>query len=230
MTCGGGSPDRGFAALLGPLQWSVLCEASSTRIYRRGQTLLQQGDRGGFVLAVTTGRLRISALAPDGGHLLHALRGPGDLVGEMGLRNEARRTATVVALDDCTACYLSTAAFERFLVAERAHDALRDYLIAKLSETVPYQLQLVHFTPRQRIARLLIDVIALAGSPADPLRVPFTQTGIADALGLARSTVAEQIAALRAAGVLARGRQLVVHDLSRLRRLAGIGGDPNEPL
>jgi CRP-like cAMP-binding protein len=192
--------------------------------------LLRQGDRGGFILAVTTGRVRISALAQDGGQLLHALRGAGDLVGEMGLRSEARRTATVVALDDCTACHLSTAEFQRFLAAEKAHDALRDYLIAKLSETVPYQLQLVHFTPRQRIARLLIDVAALAGPLSDPLRIPFTQTGIADALGLARSTVAEQIAAMRAAGVLASGRQLVVRDLPRLTRLAGIGGDPDEPL
>jgi CRP-like cAMP-binding protein len=148
----------------------------------------------------------------------------------MGLRSEAQRTATVVALDDCTACYLSTAEFQRFLVAERAHDALRDYLIAKLSETVPYQLQLVHFTPRQRIARLLIDVVALAGPPSDPLWIPFTQTGIADALGLARSTVAEQIAVMRDAGVLAPGRRLVVRDLSSLTRLAGIGGDPDASL
>jgi CRP/FNR family cyclic AMP-dependent transcriptional regulator len=208
----------------------VLCAAGRGRNYRRGQTLLHQGDRGGFVLAVTAGRVRISALAPDGGQLLHALRGAGDLVGEMGLRSEAQRTATVVALDDCTACYLSTAEFQRFLVAERAHDALRDYLIAKLSETVPYQLQLVHFTPRQRIARLLIDVVALAGPPSDPLWIPFTQTGIADALGLARSTVAEQIAVMRDAGVLAPGRRLVVRDLSSLTRLAGIGGDPDASL
>jgi CRP/FNR family cyclic AMP-dependent transcriptional regulator len=230
VTCGGGSPDRGFAAILGPRQWTALCGAGNIRSYRRGQTLLRQGERGGFVLAVMVGRLRIAALAPDGGQLLHALRGDGDLVGEMGLRSEARRTATVVALDDCTACHLSDAAFQRFLVAERAHDALREYLIAKLSETVPYQLQLVHFTPRQRIARLLIDVIALAGSQSDPLRIPFTQTGIADALGLARSTVAGQIAALRAADVLVRGRQLVVRDLPRLTRLAGISGDPDEEL
>ena len=230
MTCGGGSPDRGFAALLGPRQWSALCGAGSTRSYRRGQTLLQQGERGGFVLAVMVGRLRISALAQDGGQLLHALRGAGDLVGEMGLRSGARRTATVVALDDCTASYLSNAAFQRFLVAERAHDALRDYLIGKLSETVPYQLQLVHFTARQRIARLLIELVALDGSPSNPPRIPFTQTGIADALGLARSTVAEQIAALRVAGVLAPGRQLLVRDLPRLTRLAGIGGNPDEPL
>jgi CRP-like cAMP-binding protein len=217
-------PDRGFAALLGRERWKALCDAAGTaRTYRRGQFLLRQGDRGGFVLALTSGRAQVTALSEDGTQLLQALRGPGDLVGEMAMRDGAERTATVIALDRCVVRYLSIGRLQQFLDSAGVHGAFTDYLIAKLSETVHHQLQLVHFSPRQRVARLLLDVIALADGVPDPMRIPFSQTGIATSLGLARSTVSEQVAALREIGVLAPGPHLVVLDVQALARIAGIG-------
>lgn len=204
----------------------ALGAVASTRSFRRAEYLLRQGDRGGYVFALTAGRVQVTALGRDGQQLLQAVRGPGDLLGEMSLEPEARRSASVIALDPGTAWYVSARSFRRFLDAERAHDALRDYLIAKLSETVPYQLQLVHFTPRQRIARLFLDLIMRADDSPQAMRIPFSQTAVATALGLARSTVAEQIGILRELGVLAPGPRLVVVNVERLRHEAGIGGDP----
>lgn len=212
--------------MLGPRRWQTLRDFGVTRTFRRGEYLLRQGDRGGFVLALTQGRVQVTALGPDGRQLLQAVRGPGDLLGELSLAPEARRTASVIALDPGAAWCVPASRFRRFLDTEHAHGALRDYLIAKLSETVPYQLQLVHFTPRQRIARLLLDVITLAGDHPQAMWIPFSQTAVAAALGLARSTVAEQIGILRERGVLAPGPRLVVTDIQRLREEAGIGGDP----
>jgi CRP/FNR family cyclic AMP-dependent transcriptional regulator len=106
--------------------------------------------------------VQVAALNEDGTQLLQALRGAGDLVGEMAMRDGAERSATVVALDRCTVRYFSVELLRHFLTSAGAHGAFTDYLIAKLSETVHYQLQLVHFSPRQRVARLLLDVIALA--------------------------------------------------------------------
>jgi CRP/FNR family transcriptional regulator, cyclic AMP receptor protein len=220
---GAGYPDRGFAALLGRERWRALCATGTARSYRQGQFLLRQGDRGGFVLALTSGRVQVAALAEDGTQLLQALRGPGDLIGEMAMRDGAERTATVVALDRCGVRYLSVEQLRRFLTSAGAQGAFTDYLVAKLSETVHYQLQLVHFSPRQRVARLLLDVIALAEGAPDPMRIPFSQTGIATALGLARSTVSEQVATLREIGVLAPGPRLRVIDGQKLARIAGIG-------
>ena len=48
------------------------------------------------------------------------------------------------------------------------------------------------------------------------MRIPFTQEELSTSLGLARSTVAEQLTALRTSGALAPGRQLVVADIERL--------------
>lgn len=217
MSADGGK--GGLRALLGSQRWLELCAAGTGRSYRPGQYLLRQGDRGGYVLVLTDGRVRICALEPDGTQLLHALRGPGDLLGELAMPDRAARTATVVALDRCTARYLPSDAFRRFLDAVDGHQVLTEYLMAKLADKVLYRLQFARFPPARRIALLLCEVIALAQAPTEPIPVPFSQVGIADALGLARSTVAEQITALRRQGILGPGPRLVVADL---RRLAGV--------
>ncbi|SHF90575.1 cAMP-binding domain of CRP or a regulatory subunit of cAMP-dependent protein kinases [Streptoalloteichus hindustanus] len=167
--------------------------------------------------ALASGRVAVLARQEDGAQLLVSLRGTGDLLGEMAVRPASRRTATVQAIDRCVAHRVPAETFRRFQEDHAAQDVFSDYLVAKLTETVPYQVQLVHFTPLQRVARLLLEVVALADATTeDRFRVPLSQEAVAAALGLARSTVAEQIARLRREGALAAGRRLVVSDLRRL--------------
>jgi CRP-like cAMP-binding protein len=216
---------RGFRELLGEPLWQDLLRMGTGRRYASKSALVRQGAPGGFLLALTAGRVKVLGSEPDGSGLLVALRGPGDLIGEMAARSDTVRNATVEALDDCAARYLPRAKFSDFLTAHGMQDAFNDYLVAKLSETVPYHVRLVHFSARQRTARLLLEVVALA-APEDParLRVPFSQEAVATALGLSRSTVADQIALLRKDGTLARGPRLLVADLHQLAKHAGVTG------
>jgi CRP/FNR family transcriptional regulator, cyclic AMP receptor protein len=128
-----GPSRRGFQELLGDQKWQALLGAGTLRSYRPGSFLLRQGDKGGFLLALTSGRVKVLARDADGAEVLLALRGPGDLVGEMARRSTATRTATVQAIDRSTARYLPTASFDRFLSDHHAHDSFSDYLIARNS-------------------------------------------------------------------------------------------------
>ena len=211
---------RAFAALLGERRFAVLAGMGVARRYRRGDALVRQGDPGGFLLVLTAGRVGVSVVAADGAELLLALRARGDLIGEMGRRAGARRSATVRALEPVTARCLSAEGFQRFLVAERAEGDLSDYLISKLSETGPYQVRLVHFPPLRRVARLLLEAVAL-GEPGDR-GVPFTQEELARCLGMARSTLGEQLRLLREDGALTPNGALAVADAQVLSRHAGV--------
>ncbi len=209
--------------MLGERRWAALVETGALRSYRPGAFVLRQGERGGSLFAVTSGRVKVLANERNGSEVLLSLRGSGDLVGEMAAKSDARRTATVQALDHCTARFLFRPAFDRFLLEQDAHAEFADYLVAKLSETVPYQIHQVHFSPRQRLARLLLEVVRLADpNHPDHRRVPFSQDGLASALGLARSTVAEQLGVLRSDGVLGPGPRIVVVDVRALAGLAGV--------
>lgn len=185
-------------------------------------TLLRQGDTGGFVLAIGSGRIAILGHDADGGELLLALRGSGDLVGELALAS-GTRTATVRAVDRCTAHAIAASSFQEFLGTHDLHDRYAEYLATKLSETVPYSVRQVHSTPLSRLSRLLWDLVSLDdGDQQNPRRVPLSQEALARALGLARSTVADQIAVLRRARVLGPGPRLVVTDPVGLARHADV--------
>ncbi|MCS7476110.1 Crp/Fnr family transcriptional regulator [Umezawaea endophytica] len=214
---------RGFRELLDEPLWQELLTLGVEHRYRPKSVLVRQGDPGGHLLALTRGRVSVLGNEEDGSGAMVALRGPGDLIGEMATRSGSTRTATVVALDECRASKLPAEAVHRLLDARDARGAMNDYLVAKLSETVPYQVRMVHFNAGQRCARLLLEVVALAGPEhRDPMRVPFSQEALAAALGLSRSTVTNQIAAWRKDGTLAAGPRLVVASLPLLARHAGV--------
>ncbi|WP_406692528.1 cyclic nucleotide-binding domain-containing protein [Saccharopolyspora sp. ID03-671] len=208
---------RGFAELLGERRWRLLATRGGIRHYKPGEALLRQGEMGSFLLVLLQGRVKVLAGDSEGSELLLSLRGPGDLVGEMAAGRCTPRTATVVALEKCTARTLTRAEFDRFLEEQGARATYADYLVGKLSETVPYQVQQVHFPPRQRLARLFLEVVRLADpNRPDCYRIPFSQDALAKALGLVRSTVAEQIRTMRADGVLTPGPRLVVANIRAL--------------
>lgn len=219
---GENTPLRGFRELLGERRWRALEARGARRICGPGECLLRQGEEGGFLFALISGRVKVLAGDRDGAEVLLSLRGPGDLVGEMAARRGVPRSATVRALETCAVRSLSRTEFDRFLQQEAAQDAFTNYLVAKLSETVPYQLQQVHFSPRRRLARLLLEVVRLADANSpDCYRIPLSQSSLAHALGMVRSTVAEQIRRMRADGVLRPGPRIEIADVRALAEDAG---------
>jgi CRP/FNR family cyclic AMP-dependent transcriptional regulator len=211
-------PVRGtFEDLVGPGTWRELLTVGALRSYRPGTLILRQGDPGGFLLALESGRVSLLASAADGAQLLLTVRGAGHLIGELAADDQQGRPANVAAIDRCTALYLPRAAFERFLKARHCEQRLADYVAGKLDQSVSRQVDLVHRSAVQRIAKLFLDLVTLAPAGlAEPNRIPFTQEELSASLGLARSTVAEQLGVLRRAGALEAGPRIVVADVGRL--------------
>ena len=208
-------PVGGFRTLLSGEQWSALLAAGSPHRYRPGDTLVRQGDPGGFLLVLRTGRVQVLRTEADGSQLLLEVRAAGDLIGEMAARDSGVRNATVVAVDECFAQQLSIPVFERLPAAA----LLSDYIVSKINQHLPVRVQLAHFRPTQKVARLFAELVALAGPElTDPRRIPLSQQEVAHALGLSRSKVAAVVADLRTEGVLGPGPKLTVLDRDALLR------------
>jgi CRP-like cAMP-binding protein len=208
-------PRRGFRALVSDEEWAELLAAGRHRRYRPGDDLLRQGDPGGYLLALTVGRVQVLRTEADGGRVFLELRAAGDIVGEMAARGSGLRNATVSALDACEAQLVSVAAFDRLPTARM----LTDYVVGKIDASLPWRVQLANFKPLPKIARLLAEIVALAGPElTDPRLIPLSQQEIADALGIVRSSVAGVVADLRRDGVLGPGPRLTVLDREELLR------------
>ncbi|GAA2833249.1 Crp/Fnr family transcriptional regulator [Crossiella cryophila] len=224
------NPERAFRKEVGETNWAELLTLGRPLRFRPRAELIRQGGYDDFLFVVTEGRIKVLHRDEDGEQLLMAVRGPGDLVGELAKTGSAPRSATVFAVDPCCALRVGSAEFDHFISRHGLTDKVLEYSYGKLRESVANRTRLAHARPGARIARLLADTLDLAGPRlADSRRLPFTQQELATDLGLSRSKVAAVIAELRSAGVLDGGPQLRVADPARLRERANRSGhDPDD--
>ena len=85
------------------------------RTYGANVTLFHQGDEAGPVLVLLDGRVKVVALTPAGREVIVAVRGPGDLLGEMAAFDGEPRSATVATLEPVDALLVPGSAFAAFL-------------------------------------------------------------------------------------------------------------------
>ncbi len=71
-----------------------------------GAELLRAGAAGDDVVLVLSGRVRLVAFGVDRRQVVLAMRGPGELIGEMSAFGSGRRTATAVAVEEVEAGFL----------------------------------------------------------------------------------------------------------------------------
>jgi EAL domain-containing protein (putative c-di-GMP-specific phosphodiesterase class I)/CRP-like cAMP-binding protein len=89
---------------------------SSARVwFKAGETIMRQGEPGNSAYIIESGRVEILFEKPDGRMQCVGTRGSDTMIGEMALVDDAPRTATVRAIEDCTLLEISKEDFSRRL-------------------------------------------------------------------------------------------------------------------
>ncbi|TYK53357.1 Crp/Fnr family transcriptional regulator [Actinomadura decatromicini] len=202
--------------------WELLVAEGTPRRCRAGEVLLRQGDPASHVLLLMSGRVKALLTLPDGEVLLLAVRGPGELLGEVGVLGGDGRSATVVAIDPCAVRSLSADRFRALLRESGAEEELLRRAMRRLREGEEWRAETAALPAGPRVVRALLRLAV--PSEGDMVDVGLGQTQIGQAVGLSRGVVAGELARLRALGVVTtqRGRT-VITDLPRLRALAASG-------
>src|SRR5437588_4613645 len=102
-----------LAALPTELSQSLFAKARPLSL-KADQTLFVAGDEGDGCYRVEEGLLKASIAVPAGGERIHAILGPGAVVGELSMLDGAQRSASVTALRDSKLSFVGRAAFETF--------------------------------------------------------------------------------------------------------------------
>jgi CRP/FNR family cyclic AMP-dependent transcriptional regulator len=197
------------------------------RRYRRGAFLALEGDRSDHVILVRTGRVKIVNTSTDGRDLLLAVRGTGELVGELNALagSDAPRAASVIALDDVIAQTIQAADFLRFVERNPAVSfALLRQLASRLREATSRQAEAAGYDVLHRVARVLVDEGERNGRQVDGGLVVgdgLSQHDLAGLVAASTKSVGRALAVLRGRGLVSTGRRsIVVSDLDGLRRFA----------
>jgi CRP/FNR family cyclic AMP-dependent transcriptional regulator len=217
-----------FLKQLGQVDADALLERVGRKTMGRSAVIMHEGSAGENVALVLAGRVKLAARGVSNRSVVLAIRGPGELVGEMAALGGTRRTATATALEDVEIGLLPGEDFRAYL---REHpDAalvLLRSLVGRMTEATRGLVELATQDSVGRVARRLIELGAdhRGGTPAGPYEIELTQDELASWTGATRETVSRALRLMRQLGWVTTGhRTITVLDPAAVRARGGDGG------
>ena len=225
------SPGPFFAALT-EADAQDLRALGRVRAYDTGDVIFHQGDDAGGVHILLAGHVKVTTATPNGREAILALRGPGDLVGELASITRATRSSAVRALERVETLAIAASDFRRFLDTHpNASMNLVLMLIERLQSSDVGRLEYASHDVVGRVACRLVELCERFGAPAAALRpeagggeaievtLSLSQEELAAWTASSREAVAKAMRLLRELGwIETRRRRVVVRDLAALRR------------
>ncbi len=218
--------------LLAPLSASERSEvlaAAVTRNFRRGETVMREGEPGESLHLVRSGTLAVRVSTPAGATATLTVISAGSSFGELALLGPGHvRTATVIALEPAETLALTRSAFEAL---RRSHPAVErvvtEALAQRVQELSSALLEALYVPVDRRIVARLVDLGRIYGGGAGngEVTVPITQDDLAEMAGTTRPTTNQVLQRLADEGVLRLGRgRIELVDLESLRTRAAAWG------
>lgn len=214
-----------FLAALTDEEAAELEAAGRRRRYPAGVTLFHEGDDAGPVIVLLSGRAKVAQLGAGGREAIVAVRGPGDLLGELSAFDGAPRSATVTTLEPVEALLLAGSAFAALLERRpRLALVILRLVAARLRYADAQQAEFATHDVVGRVARRLLEIGERFGSAQDgriEVALPLSQEELANWTGASREAVSRALQQLRSLKILETGRRrIVILDPEALRRRA----------
>lgn len=187
--------------------WSEMCSLGQERSFDQGEHLLRWDDSAGrgALFGVRAGVCKVVNSTGDGRESMVAVRGPGEVVGEIAVLTGALRSASVVALTPVRASMVRLDAFDRWLDSEPgAGRRLATMLAYRIFETTRPGV-----TAHQRVESRLADRVLVLRDRfgvGERIETPLTHDDFAAWVGATRAVTTRTLGGLRDRGYIDFGR------------------------
>lgn len=195
-------------------EFNSMIAAATPQVFKTRQRLFNQGDPGGSLIIILSGRIKVSVVAPNGKDCILSFMGPGDIIGEMTLLDGGPRTADVEALE-ATRC-LEVARRDFLPLLRRNPDtAIRiiDVLCKRLRATSQMVEDSAVLGAAPRLARALLRLADQHGKSINGkvhIDLPLSQSALGARAGLLRESVNRQLRVWEEENIVARDEGHIV--------------------
>jgi CRP/FNR family cyclic AMP-dependent transcriptional regulator len=200
-------------SLLPDTQLVLLTQMLLRKPYPRDSTVIAAGDPTDALYVVISGRLKVVMSDNEGREVILAILNQGDFFGEMGLIDQAPRSATVVTIEPCELLTITRTDFTKCLQKnfDFTMNVMRG-LVKRLREADTKIGSLALMDVCGRVARLLMEMAeTIDGQKVITRRLPKQQ--IAKMIGASREMVSRVMKDLETNGhIEVRARQIVLRD------------------
>ncbi|AXK35750.1 Crp/Fnr family transcriptional regulator [Streptomyces armeniacus] len=205
--------------------WQDLIDRGRRRTYPSKSVLLAQGESPDCVIALVDGLVKVVQSNERGDELTLMLRGPGEVLGEMGVLLGRSRSATVTAALRCAGVVLPAHAFRGYVERHRLETTVYQLTVERLNSHERLQADLAHLPPAGRMARVVSHLADEVGTQQEPtgllVELGMPRAELATMAGMRRSSALAALGQLQSAGILTLGRRrLTVNDVACLKEVA----------
>jgi CRP-like cAMP-binding protein len=177
-------------SMLTPLQAESLVESVSKKRFKRGEFLVEQGNKSNALYIILAGRSRVVMTDSKGREVILATMRAGDYVGEMSLIDGEPHSATVVADQQVDALVLGREDFLRCLSENSAMSfVVMHELVHRLRRSSQKISSLALVGVYGRVATVLLDAAIADDQHALVIREKVSKQDIAKMVGASREMV-----------------------------------------
>ena len=195
--------------VLSGLPLSDLFEEAVTHKLREGEVLFRAGDVGDGCYRIQTGLVKVVVASQLGEERTISLLRPGAIVGELSVIDGGPRSASVIAVTDCSLSFFSRAKFQTYI---DSHPELTSYLVRtlarRLREADDDLAATTFLSVKGRLARALLNLAEFVGENDGggriQLRLKISQGDLAAMAGVARENVSRTMSEWRTRDIVTR--------------------------
>jgi CRP/FNR family cyclic AMP-dependent transcriptional regulator len=212
---------RSFLELLDLNDRAEVEARGRARQFNSHQLIFRQGDPAGRLVIIKHGLVKVS-LAIGRQPAMLAIRGSGDVIGEMAMIDGRSRSATVTALTPVSAVILEPPV-DDLLTLPSISRALLMITVRRLREADRRRVRFGRANVTERVAYLLAGLAEHGYEQRGKVIIDFvSQEDLASAVGATRPTVNRSLSQLAKLDILTtEGQRISILDLEKLRRTGG---------
>jgi CRP-like cAMP-binding protein len=216
-----------FADRLPAADLRTFCTLGRRVPFAAGAQLMSEGEPPDSVLLVSSGLVKVVISDGAGNDHLLGVRGPGELLGEMGCLGKRPRSARIVALSPVWAWKMSARAFTAFLLGHPTVGIeVTNQLSDRLRNADGHRILLSSREVGPRLARAIRDMALVfrAAWSGPAIEIPLSQDELAQLINAAQVSVQRSLRDLRGRDLVRTGyRKVTVPCLTCLELLVGAG-------
>ncbi len=207
--------------------------ASQTRTFPKGGMVYMPADAGESVFLLTSGRIKLYHITPDGKQTLLALIEPGEMFGELAVFDEGKREEFAEAMLAAKLIKIPKDAVQQLMEEEVKVAMGVTKLMGFRRRRVERRLKSLLFrSNRERLVHLLLELADQYGTRTPEgvrLGIKLSHQELASIIGSTRETVTVVLGELQSEGsVVIQRRQIILTQIDRLARSIDIPA-PNVP-
>ncbi|MGE5243043.1 MAG: Crp/Fnr family transcriptional regulator [Betaproteobacteria bacterium] len=192
-----------------------------------GEFFFNEGDQADEFFVLTSGRVKLTQLTPEGHQIVLRLISSGEAFGGVGAFGEPTYPISAEAVEASIALAWTSAAMRQLLESEStiALNALR-FVSGRLHDLQRRHRQLMTERVERRVARTLLRLVHEAGRRVEAgveIDFPVSRQDIAEMTGTTLYTVSRILSGWEERGIVRSGRQRIV--LTKPHALAVIAED-----